>query len=800
MTSGKNIFISYARKDGNEYASSLYDQLRIRGYHPWRDVRNINNYADFSVEIEKAIEESDVVVVVLTPDVKRDVTSFVRREILYAQAMSKPIFPLQMPNFDQAVPILINHLTCIPFADPDTGLDALIQNIEVNTVFVSPPQRPDKHRSYVVKLRNSVVEQLRQAIPVGDQLIQVKHIVRSKLVSQPAAMAYEGDDNDDEAIFKRRERNLNANTTILDVLSDETYEQRVLVVGDPGAGKTTMLLAFTREMVNRRLADPNAMLPLFAPIRLWQPGSSLVSFLVDVTGITEKDIDTLIDSNRAILILDGLDELPRRYDEDERVLFMRMISDFMEIPALRETPTIVTCRERDYNEIIAAADGQRIALNGAVALRRLETEQILHYLGQYPKLQAIIEGDPRIASIIHTPLVLHMVVAAFRDAEASELRNLLEHGQATNVFYDNLFQTYINRMWEHERKRRLDQTLPYTVEEIYKLLGQVIAQEVQTNITAAAERRTNAFKAVDSAKDAEDVISALIKFVTVILSPDNYFSSNYDPNVLSYRSFLEILGDEAANDFINLVGRDQLNIIKGSKDNGYWFFHPMVQDHVAVVYMSQSINKINNLTELMMAQAALISISDHGFDDRVRPLLNDSDPGKSTMAALALAIMGDKSVGEPFIQSLQPDRTNLALFGLIGLFLLGDRATVAQARDKLRRMITYEGDYRLIGFSYISDDICRYLSGILLSWVMDWGVALQLVQEAIVTSNMNTRAAITIALTMGAWHARLQQAQPKQADMLEEGIRVLIEKHGRMLLARGRSLEGLNQRHLLTGS
>src|SRR2546426_452384 len=108
-----HIFLSYARRDGRTYAERLEHDLRAAGYPTWLDRRNLNEFADFSAEIEMAIAAARCVVVSVTPSVEQNPGSFVRREIIYAQTKAKPIIPAVFPGAN--VPILINHLTWIPF-------------------------------------------------------------------------------------------------------------------------------------------------------------------------------------------------------------------------------------------------------------------------------------------------------------------------------------------------------------------------------------------------------------------------------------------------------------------------------------------------------------------------------------------------------------------------------------------------------------------------------------------------------------------------------------------------------------
>lgn len=109
-----DVFISYSRRDGEEYADQLQLTLEGRGFAVWRDRRNISPYEDFSAEIETGITKSRMVAVCVTDDTKRT-DSFVRNEIKYARALSKPIIPCR---FNDTIPdILIIGYEILDFFD-----------------------------------------------------------------------------------------------------------------------------------------------------------------------------------------------------------------------------------------------------------------------------------------------------------------------------------------------------------------------------------------------------------------------------------------------------------------------------------------------------------------------------------------------------------------------------------------------------------------------------------------------------------------------------------------------------------
>ena len=75
-----HVFISYARTDGKSYAERLDNDLQAAGFSTWRDTRNINEYQDFSAEIEVAIRDASHLAVCVTPslDANRPASSAAR--------------------------------------------------------------------------------------------------------------------------------------------------------------------------------------------------------------------------------------------------------------------------------------------------------------------------------------------------------------------------------------------------------------------------------------------------------------------------------------------------------------------------------------------------------------------------------------------------------------------------------------------------------------------------------------------------------------------------------------------------
>jgi hypothetical protein len=93
-TTDGHIFISYARADGSIHAADLQSRLEARGYPCWRDTRDLNRTQDFTVEIEKEIEDNARHVVVCLTHIDARDSTWVRREIAYSELCVIPVTPL----------------------------------------------------------------------------------------------------------------------------------------------------------------------------------------------------------------------------------------------------------------------------------------------------------------------------------------------------------------------------------------------------------------------------------------------------------------------------------------------------------------------------------------------------------------------------------------------------------------------------------------------------------------------------------------------------------------------------------
>jgi TIR domain/NACHT domain len=400
-----HLFISYARKDGAVNAERIDRTLADAGFTTWRDTRGIDPTVDFTAEIEKAIESATYVIACITPDVKRD-DSFVRRELGYALAVKIPIVTARFA--DVVPPISIVNNTYFDFMDtwdgPFERLRTYVSQDPRTRTAAASPEHGDEFRPYVEMLYKQIVlfldktvfrsdgAQAGAVIPLHAE--EAANAVPSKTASSALPRAFFDLAGVDEL-----------DTTPASVFGTlgeafERYERRLLLLGAPGSGKTTAAMAFARDAVARRLQDPSSPLPVVVPIAAWDQDRrpDMKAWIAEVVPPLANRVNDVLSPGKALLVLDGLDELgdrlknPRREDTDRdpRSLFLGIIRG--------QDQVLLTSRLAEYGEI-----RHKAPFNGAVTLRALDDEQIDAYLGR----QASCERSLTRSQISEMPCGFH---------------------------------------------------------------------------------------------------------------------------------------------------------------------------------------------------------------------------------------------------------------------------------------------------------------------------------------------------------------------------------------------------------
>jgi|GEM_PF-1847205 len=362
MPDNIKVFISYARADGSDHSLRLYNDLNTCGIDAWRDNR-INPTADFTAEIDEAIDSATHVIVIITPDVKRK-DSFVRLEIGYALTQKKPIIPLVFAGGHRPV-VIINH-TYINFADWDNGLVKLLERLKnLDVQEIDPQTRREHELAYLQALGQKydhwrdLYTDMSATARIEEPKVKLKAAAKRMIETRHAI--HQQIDHSLDA-----EKGKTIKTESLEELRDGLRDyRRVALIGDPGAGKTTTLerLAYEYASAAAEEADEPYTRPFPLFVRLGAYGGG------DFTQFLEESFGSLhlrdYLPKRVVLLLDGLNEMPSSYHAQ--------IDEW-----LRKNPdvaVIVSCRKLDYIE-------RKLPLQ-RVDVQPLDLERIRLFMGNY---------------------------------------------------------------------------------------------------------------------------------------------------------------------------------------------------------------------------------------------------------------------------------------------------------------------------------------------------------------------------------------------------------------------------------
>lgn len=146
----------------------------------------------------------------------------------------------------------------------------------------------------------------------------------------------------------QRPRPVEPGTRLVDVV--ERY-RGLLMLGAPGAGKTTMLLTLLEDLLDVATHDKTAPIPVVFPLASWSSDSKpLEEWFVEelcgpLYGLSPELARSWIANDRVLPLLDGLDEVVL----DKRLACAQAIEAFHRTHRL--LPLVVASRIADYNAL-----------------------------------------------------------------------------------------------------------------------------------------------------------------------------------------------------------------------------------------------------------------------------------------------------------------------------------------------------------------------------------------------------------------------------------------------------------------
>ncbi len=243
------------------------------------------------------------------------------------------------------------------------------------------------------------------------------------------------------------------------VLPDGTYVTGVfeqmgegrtlLILGEPGSGKTIALLKLAKDLIVRTKPDLRQQIPVVFNLSSWARKLQtiekwLVQELQEQYYVSKALGETWIRSEALILLLDGLDEV----QADQRNDCVQALNLFMQNHGTTEV--VVCCRIQDYQALT-----DRLTLRSAICLQPLTLQQVDEYFDrageQLSALKTVLLQDKILQELATSPLMLSVMSLAYQDFTLEQLAS----SQMDEDYRKRLFTTYVDRMFDRRRTTQL---------------------------------------------------------------------------------------------------------------------------------------------------------------------------------------------------------------------------------------------------------------------------------------------------------------------------------------------------------
>jgi hypothetical protein len=221
----------------------------------------------------------------------------------------------------------------------------------------------------------------------------------------------------------------------------DRYEGALLILGEPGGGKTTLLLQLARELLAHAEWNPGFPMPIVFNLSSWgKARKPLTDWIVDELNakydVPRKLSQAWVSEDQVTLLLDGLDEV----EPAQRAACVKAINSFRQEHGF--VRIAVCCRADDYEAL-----PEQLRLRGALRVEPLTQEQIDEYLTHGGEtlagLRVAIQQDETLNEMARTPLLLGVMISIY---QGQPVNALLEQGTVGNQ-QTRLFAAYVNQMF-----------------------------------------------------------------------------------------------------------------------------------------------------------------------------------------------------------------------------------------------------------------------------------------------------------------------------------------------------------------
>jgi len=463
-TSG--IFLSY-RSIEADFALKLAADLKNAGVSLWMDrLDGIQVGMDWRNAIQEAINGCTAMIAVISPDYVQ--SAYCRNELARADALRRPIFPIMLhPVRAEDWPMEIQRVQYEDFTQwrddlqYSRNLGLLVARLRTGSSHLVG-NVPDAETRYLT----SLIAELESRRGV----LEYVELSAEAVNSPPARPEPKPIDEWGFALLEEPKEGMTdphdlQKHPLTSIAEAVQRFPRFVLIGEPGAGKTTTIRRLALEAARQHLENPRvAPIPLLIYLPQWNNEATPLDFVRSKWPFT-TDPAQLLQHGDILLYLDGLNEMGADGIR-KAALLARWI-------ASSDSPRrmVVTCRSGDYTGHL------RLGELPVVLAQELDQAQIRQFAASYLKdssnaflarilpeevgsLQGSsyghgLEHERQLSRLVRNPYMLGVLIYLY---EHSPSRTLPTNNGA-------LFSRLASALWERERQRNSPGWIPFAQAE-----------------------------------------------------------------------------------------------------------------------------------------------------------------------------------------------------------------------------------------------------------------------------------------------------------------------------------------------
>jgi len=326
---------------------------------------------------------------------------------------------------------------------------------------IQPLSRKEfQNRRKLITEVNSTVERWLEVYTHNKLLINLQKEAQPKLVKRPGDEKFR--------IFPKPNHLLPKTTSIINYFDEKSITGKLLILGEPGSGKTANLIELMQHLIHRAENDYIEPIPVWLNLSSWHNQKIdiwLASEIKSLYGLPSKVSIQMLNNRQIIPLLDGLDEL----DSIQQAKCVGAINYFL-ASDLQPEHLVVCSRINEYKRCFPALE-----LNGAVCLLPLSEINIQQYLMSFQRtdIWMRIQRNQNILEIVNIPLFLFVFTRVYEQISIEEFQIF----NSDKERYGYLFNAYIELMIETPVATNRVKNKKYSPKNIRKWLA-ILAQRM----------------------------------------------------------------------------------------------------------------------------------------------------------------------------------------------------------------------------------------------------------------------------------------------------------------------------------